>query len=401
MSEGGWIPSEREAPRLPRLDDLPTAPEGYDPQAVREAFDAFYRHAAELDSTLRMLESVDAFQRHAADLRADIRALRAASWGPVPAPRADAWPAGGRRRSRAGAGGAISDAFPRVVAETAFILLVAVGAAVAGVSTPLVVALVGAAWLIVGAAEVIASAAGPRLGRRRAVAVAPPVAAEPPPTVAAAPIEVETGEHPPPAGAESDAAAEPAAVADEELPVEEPFVEEPVVEEPVVEPSPVAEEAAAPAEEPAAATAAEEESAPAEEVVADVEAEDEDEEAVVAGWPEPAPIDEEEAPAEPAAVAAAADPWEAPPELPAVDEDANADERGPRLRFWRRRREPEEEALYPEPSGHVHVISVRPAGQPEADEADHALEGVQPAEDWNPPAEYERPAGEKLRRGRR
>ena len=393
MSEAGWTPSEREPSRLPRLEDLPTSPEGYDPQAVREAFDAFYRHAADLDSTLRMLEAVDAFQRQAADLRSDIRALRAASWGPTPAPRTEAWSTGYRRGSRTGPAGAISDAFPRVVVETAFILLVAVGAAVAGVSTPLVVALVAAAWVIVGAAEVVASVAGPRVRRRRAMQAAPPTAAEPAPTVVAAPIEVETGEHPPPAPAEP--------VADEAPPVEEPVAEAPAV----------GDEEDVPAEEPAQVVQAEEQEAvvagwpepdpePVEEPALVVEPQEE--EAVVAGWPEPdqEPVEESAAQSEPAPVVAA-DPWEEGPELPAVDEDTNAGERGSRLRFWRRRREPEEEALYPEPSGHVQVISVRPAAQHEQAEAERALEGVRPVAGWQPPDDYERPAADKLRRGRR
>ncbi len=341
MSEGGWIPSEREPARLPSVEDLPTAPEGYDPQAVREAFDAFYRHAAELDSTLRTLEAVETFQRNAAELRADIRVLRAAAWGPTASPRSDAWQPGYRARPRSGPGGAISDAFPRVVVETAFILLVAVGAAVGGVSTPLVVALVAAAWVIVGAAEVVSSVAGPRRRRQRAAVAYPaPAAAEPAPTVAGAPIEMETGEHP-------------------ATPSEEPEVAEPRVE--------------AREEAPAQAEAARKD--------------------VVVALPEP-----EEPEPEPAPVAA--DPWEAGPELPAVEPAASAAApAGSRLRFWRRRREPEEEALYPEHSGHVQVIAVRPAH--EETEHDHPVAGVQPTEGWQPPAEYDRPAAGKLRRGRR
>ena len=95
MSERSW---EDEAwdgdgtarERLPRLESLPIAEHGYERAAVEEAFEAFYRHAAQLDSTLRVLESVEAFSRQAGELRIDIRALRAASWGPLPASR-PAW----------------------------------------------------------------------------------------------------------------------------------------------------------------------------------------------------------------------------------------------------------------------------------------------------------------------
>jgi predicted ribosome quality control (RQC) complex YloA/Tae2 family protein len=42
---------------LPRLEDLPRAGEGYDPEKVREAFDAFRRHAAQLQAQLRVLQA--------------------------------------------------------------------------------------------------------------------------------------------------------------------------------------------------------------------------------------------------------------------------------------------------------------------------------------------------------
>ena len=396
MTEGSWTPSERERPRLPRLDDLPTAPEGYDPQAVREAFDAFYRHAAELDSTLRTLEAVESFQRHAAELRSDIRSLRAASWGPVPAPRADTWSSAHRRRSRTGPGGAVSDAFPRVVVETVFIVVVAVGAAVAGLSTPLVVALVAGAWLIVGAAEVTASVAGPRIARRRAAAFAPSAAAEPSPTVVAPAGEVETGEHPAPAPddgvpAEAVSAREPA---DEEQHVEpepEPALGEELVEEPVGGwPEPLA------AEGPEEAVEPEPEPAPEPEPQAEPELEFAP---AVAEAVEPEPEPEPEP--QPVAAAAAVDPWESEPELPVVEPEPDEQAGGRGLRFWRRRRAPEEEALYPEASGHVQVISVRPAGSDAAGEGDRAPDAVEPLEGWTPPDEYERPPGEQLRRGRR
>ena len=42
---------------LPRLEDLPRAGEGYDPDGVREAFDAFRRHSAQLQAQLRVLQA--------------------------------------------------------------------------------------------------------------------------------------------------------------------------------------------------------------------------------------------------------------------------------------------------------------------------------------------------------
>jgi hypothetical protein len=81
MTDGDWPAPEPSEPReperrpvpLPRVEDLPIAEQGYDREKVREAFDAFYRHAAQLDSTLRTLEAVEVFQRTAAELRAELR----------------------------------------------------------------------------------------------------------------------------------------------------------------------------------------------------------------------------------------------------------------------------------------------------------------------------------------
>src|SRR3712207_1837419 len=90
MSEFGWGESGaagEERRGLPKVEDLRAVDGGYEKQSVEEAFDAFYRHAAQLDASLRVLESVEAFRRDSAALRDDLRALRAASWGPVPATR--------------------------------------------------------------------------------------------------------------------------------------------------------------------------------------------------------------------------------------------------------------------------------------------------------------------------
>src|ERR1700746_1214808 len=42
---------------LPRLQALPRAGEGYDAEKVREAFDAFRRHTAQLQAQLRVLQA--------------------------------------------------------------------------------------------------------------------------------------------------------------------------------------------------------------------------------------------------------------------------------------------------------------------------------------------------------
>ena len=92
MSDYGWntpgAANEGEGRRgLPRVEDLKRVDGGYDRRSVEQAFDAFYRHAAQLDASLRVLESVEAFRRDSAALRDDLRALRSASWGPIPAAR--------------------------------------------------------------------------------------------------------------------------------------------------------------------------------------------------------------------------------------------------------------------------------------------------------------------------
>src|SRR6266436_2800221 len=77
MSSDAW-PSPDAAPApLPRIEDMPLVEQGYDQEAVRLAFDSFYRHAAQLDASLRALEAVEVFRRDADALRNDLRALRA------------------------------------------------------------------------------------------------------------------------------------------------------------------------------------------------------------------------------------------------------------------------------------------------------------------------------------
>jgi hypothetical protein len=42
---------------LPRVEDLPTAGDGYERERVREAFDAFRRHVTQLQAQLRVLQA--------------------------------------------------------------------------------------------------------------------------------------------------------------------------------------------------------------------------------------------------------------------------------------------------------------------------------------------------------
>ena len=45
---------------LPRVEDLPVGPDGYDQQRVQDAFEAFRRHVVQLQSQLRVLQAADA-----------------------------------------------------------------------------------------------------------------------------------------------------------------------------------------------------------------------------------------------------------------------------------------------------------------------------------------------------
>ena len=42
---------------LPRFEDLPATGDGLDPERVRESFDAFRRHASQLQAQLRVLQA--------------------------------------------------------------------------------------------------------------------------------------------------------------------------------------------------------------------------------------------------------------------------------------------------------------------------------------------------------
>src|SRR4029079_11523856 len=81
MSSDAWPSPDGQPKPLPRIEDLPIAEQGYEQEAVRLAFDSFYRHAAQLDASLRALEAVEVFRRDADALRNDLRALRALGLG--------------------------------------------------------------------------------------------------------------------------------------------------------------------------------------------------------------------------------------------------------------------------------------------------------------------------------
>src|SRR2546423_12622855 len=80
MSDAWPSPDSPPGP-LPRIEPLPLAEQGSDQGAVRLAFASFYRHAAQLDASLRALEAVEVFRRDADALRNDLRALRALGLG--------------------------------------------------------------------------------------------------------------------------------------------------------------------------------------------------------------------------------------------------------------------------------------------------------------------------------
>ena len=152
MTHDGWPSSDGTPGPLPRIEELPSAEQGYDPEAVRLAFDSFYRHVAQLDASLRALEAVEVFRRDADALRNDLRALRALGVG------------GGRGEPAWGTTTPAHDVprfeLPGVVlrlaAEAALIVTVAVIAAVAHFRPAVVVALMASAFVIVALAEWLA-----------------------------------------------------------------------------------------------------------------------------------------------------------------------------------------------------------------------------------------------------
>jgi hypothetical protein len=299
--ETGWDAGESGHEPLPKIENLPIAEQGYDRDAVREAFDSFYRHSAQLDASLRLLSSVEAFGRQARELRADIRSLRAASWGPAPSAR-HVWSVGHEAwRADEPISGALPDALPRLAVWAALIILVGVGAALADLSTALIIVLVLGAWLLVALLEVGLSA---RASARRPPAFTALTPVESGAVVAPAPVEEvdELVVEPAPAAEDAGEATmiEPAPEGDEPEEPEDAPAPGPPSHVRVLRPEPVAEP-----EEPedAAPEAAE---APEEEPI------------------DPAAVDERSPEPLPWGAAASDDPWEnaAPPEFP-EDEDTD------------------------------------------------------------------------------
>jgi hypothetical protein len=225
MSYEAWPSPDSPRGPLPRIEDLPIAEQGYEQEAVREAFDAFYRHAAQLDASLKALEAVEVFRRDAMELRNDLRSLRALGIGGAePSWTSAAWTYERPRRE-------LPAAVPRLAAEAALVVAVAVIAGVAHFRASLIVALMAAAWLIVALSEWLAARARTRVPASFYEPLAVEEHGEPAPYVEAPAVGWSAFEAP--------ADAEPEA---EELTMVEPADEE--------EPAP-AEPESEPAEEPA------------------------------------------------------------------------------------------------------------------------------------------------------
>ena len=153
MSEQ-WPVTTPARPALPSLEDLPRTADGYEAGRVEEAFDAFYRHIAKLDATLQTLEAVEAFSHQASELRHELHAFRRARWQ-------EGWSQAYGRTAAATATTAptrlISPALPRIAAEAAFLIAVAVILGIRDFSTTTIVATMAVAWLIVGLTEWVVS----------------------------------------------------------------------------------------------------------------------------------------------------------------------------------------------------------------------------------------------------
>jgi hypothetical protein len=177
---------------LPRLDELPRTADGYDPERVQEAFNTFYRHLAQLDTTLQTLEAVGAFRDQANELRRELRAFKTAGW------TQQAWPppyAGGTSIRPIGPG--LPDALPRIAVEAGFIILVAVLVFLAHFDGLAIILIMALAWAIVAVVEWAAT--------RERLAPPRPVATPVPPAVPAVQRAVAA-----PAVAEQPALADPA-----------------------------------------------------------------------------------------------------------------------------------------------------------------------------------------------
>jgi hypothetical protein len=360
--QDSWPSAEHEAERaspLPRVEDLPYVERGYDPERVREAFDAFYRHLARLDATLRTIEAVEVFRGQADELRKELRALRTAGWTQQP------WLPSYATREAARPG--VPEAVFRWALEACFVIAVPVAASVADLRSLWIVVAAAGAFALVAITEWAASHERDLLPAPVAPPAAPPAPAaeEPEPAaVALPPVEPAPGEAtewnlPPPIEV---AELEPHSEQQEDLTVvaaaevAEAAEPEPELLEP--EPEPVAEAVAVEPDEPAA------EPEPEPEPVAEVVAVEPDEPAAELE-PEPEPEPE--------------------PETPAAEEP----EPPRRRRWWRRERavevmgeaEPDEDR-----PKHVRVLPAEPESR------------VEPLDPWEEELDAE-PEPESTRRG--
>jgi hypothetical protein len=152
MSSDAWPHPDAQRSPLPRIDDLPIADQGYEQEAVRAAFDSFYRHAAQLDASLRALESVEVFRRDADALRNDLRTLRDLGGFGTAEP---AWATQTYER----AAPELPMVVFRLLAEAALIVAVAVIAGVSHLRPVVIVALMAGAFVVVALAEWLAARA--------------------------------------------------------------------------------------------------------------------------------------------------------------------------------------------------------------------------------------------------
>ena len=236
--QDSWPSAEHEEQRaspLPRVEDIPYVERGYDPERVREAFDAFYRHLARLDATLRTIEAVEVFRDQAAELRKELRALRTAGWTQQP------WLPSYSTREHMRPG--LPEAVFRWAIEACFVIAVPVVASIADLRSIWIFAAAAGAFAIVAVAEWAASRERDVLPGPVPAPAAPaaPAAEEPPTALPPAEPEPAPGEAtewtlPPRAEEPEDEQQEELTVVAEAEEVEAPQSEEPAAEEPEPEP---------------------------------------------------------------------------------------------------------------------------------------------------------------------
>jgi hypothetical protein len=155
--------------KLPQTDDLPRAGEGYDAARVEEAFSAFADRVRELEVV-------------AGELRAELKSLRAERSGPPPVRLDDEhWPAEPGAHPSPDWVAAVPPPLarglkvPRLALESLFLLVVALFAGLADLSTEWIVLVMVAAWTLVVLSEWIAAA---KRARWRLDEIPPPLEAE-------------------------------------------------------------------------------------------------------------------------------------------------------------------------------------------------------------------------------